>query len=183
VSAIVFLDRDGVLNRCREIADGPPLPPRALSELEFLPGVKRACTLLKEHGYKLVVATNQPEVARGTLSRGVVEEINAHVAATLHIDDVRVCWHDDGDNCECRKPRPGLLEQAAADGGVDLGDCMMVGDRWRDIEAGKRAGCLTALVGDGYGERFKSSPDYRAESLLEVSYWLTSTTGRRWGKI
>lgn len=179
MSAIVFLDRDGVLNRCREVPDGPPLPPRSLSELEFLPGVKRACTLLKACGYKLVVATNQPDVARGTLSRKAVEVINARVAATLNLDEVRVCWHDDSDSCECRKPRPGLLEQAAAHAGVALSDCTMVGDRWRDIEAGKRAGCLTALVGDGYGEHFRFSPDYRAESLMEAAYWITSTTQRR----
>lgn len=183
MSAIVFLDRDGVLNRCRMATGGVPLPPSSLSELELLPGVRRACALLKTQGYKLVVATNQPDVARGAQSRDVVEAINARIAAVLGLDDVRVCWHDDADSCECRKPKPGLLQQAAAHAGVALSDCTMVGDRWRDIEAGKRAGCMTALVGDGYGERFKCSPDYRAANLLDVAYWITSTTQRQGDRI
>lgn len=182
MNGIVFLDRDGVLNRCRFAADGTPLPPRDLSELELLPGVERACALLSRHGYRLVVVTNQPDVARGTQSRELVEAINARVASALDLDDVRVCWHDDGDGCDCRKPQPGLLQQAAAEAGVDLGRCVMVGDRWRDVEAGKRAGCWTALVGNGHGERFNSSPDYQAENLLDVAHWITSvicTVGRK----
>jgi D-glycero-D-manno-heptose 1,7-bisphosphate phosphatase len=174
MSAIVFLDRDGVLNRCRDAAAGPPLPPRSLSELRLLPGVRRACRLLRDRGYSLVAVTNQPDVARKTQSRAEVEAMNAWIAEALELDDIRVCWHDDDDGCECRKPKPGLLQQAAVTAGVDLNGCFMVGDRWRDIEAGNRAGCTTALIGDGYGETFRSPPNYRARSLLEVAQWITS---------
>lgn len=175
VNGIVFLDRDGVLNRCRFGADGTPLPPRDLSELELLPGVERACALLSRHGYRLVVVTNQPDVARGTQPRDLVEAINARVASALDLDDVRVCWHDDADGCDCRKPSPGLLLAAAEEAGVDVAECVMVGDRWRDIEAGRRAGCRTALVGTGYREQLLSAPDFAAESLLEVALWITSS--------
>jgi len=121
-----------------------------------------------------VAVTNQPDVARKTQSRAEVEAMNAWIAEALELDDIRVCWHDDEDGCQCRKPKPGLLQQAAVTAGVDLNGCFMVGDRWRDIEAGNRAGCTTALIGDGYGETFCSPPNYRARSLLEVAQWITS---------
>jgi D-glycero-D-manno-heptose 1,7-bisphosphate phosphatase len=175
LSPIVFLDRDGVLNACLVDTEGTPIPPRSMGELELLGGVEEACALLSRHGYRLVVVTNQPDVARGKQERAVVEEINQWLASRLPLDDVHVCWHDDADGCECRKPRPGLLLAAAQDAGVDLADCVMVGDRWRDIEAGRRAGCRTALVGTGYGEQFPSAPDFAAESLVEVARWITSS--------
>jgi D-glycero-D-manno-heptose 1,7-bisphosphate phosphatase len=175
MNPIVFLDRDGVLNRCREAPAGPPLPPRSLSELRLLPGVRRACQLLRSRGYRLVVVTNQPDVARRQQSKEQVEAMNSWLVEALELDDVRVCWHDDEDRCDCRKPCPGLLVQAAAEANADLADCFMVGDRWRDIEAGRRARCKTVLVGDGYGETFPSAPNHRATSLLEVAQWITST--------
>lgn len=178
---IVFLDRDGVLNRCGVDASGTPVPPHRLDELELLGGVEEACALLSRHGYRLVVVTNQPDVARGKQERAVVEEINAWLASRLPLDDVRVCWHDDADDCDCRKPSPGLLLAAAEDAGVDVAECVMVGDRWRDIEAGRRAGCRTALVGTGYGEQLLSVPDFAAESLLEAARWITSSRSTREG--
>lgn len=172
---IVFLDRDGVLNRCLVDTSGTPVPPRGVGEIELLGGVEEACALLSRHGYRLVAVTNQPDVARGKQERAVVEEINEWLTSRLPLEDVRVCWHDDADGCDCRKPSPGLLLAAAEDAGVDLAECVMVGDRWRDIEAGRRAGCRTALVGTGYGEQLLSVPDFAAESLLEVALWITSS--------
>lgn len=171
---IVFLDRDGVLNRCVVDASGTPVAPGGVGELELLGGVEEACALLSRHGYRLVVVTNQPDVSRGKQERAVVEEINEWLASRLPLDDVRVCWHDDADGCDCRKPSPGLLLAAAEDAGVEVSECVMVGDRWRDIEAGRRAGCRTALVGSGYGEQLLSAPDFAAESLLEIALWITS---------
>jgi D-glycero-D-manno-heptose 1,7-bisphosphate phosphatase len=173
MSAIVFLDRDGVLNHCQIGEDGVPRPPRTLEDLALLPGVEAACKLLKQHGYRLVMVTNQPDVARGVQRRELVEEMNAWLASKLRLDDVRVCWHDDADECRCRKPNPGLLQQTAAETGAELRQCFMVGDRWRDVEAGSRAGCTTILVGDGYGEPFESAPDHQSDSLLRVAHWLS----------
>lgn len=169
MTRIAFLDRDGVLNRCGAPEDGVPTPARSLDELELLPRVPEACALLRRLGYRLVVVTNQPDVARGTLQRSVVEAINRRLVDRLELDEVLVCWHDDADACDCRKPKPGLLIDALRDADADAGACVMIGDRWRDVEAGSRAGCRTVLVGGGYGEPFPAQPDIRVETLWDAA--------------
>src|SRR5580700_6019682 len=134
----VFLDRDGVLNRAF-LQGGVPSPPRGPDEVEILPGVAEACRLLRRAGYVLIVVTNQPDVARGRQRREVVDAINQVVRRAVDVDDVRVCFHDDVDACSCRKPAPGLLLEAGREWQIDLSSSFMVGDRWRDIEAGRRA--------------------------------------------
>jgi D-glycero-D-manno-heptose 1,7-bisphosphate phosphatase len=134
--------------------------------------VAEALTALLAGGFVLVVVTNQPDVARGTLRREDVESVNRELTAQLPLDDVRVCYHDDADRCGCRKPEPGLLVDAAADWDIDLGASFMVGDRWRDIDAGKRAGCTTILVDSSYPEDRRSVPDWSAASLHEASKWI-----------
>jgi len=131
----VFLDRDGVLNRAI-VRDGRPYPPANLSALEILPGVFKAMQSLHEAGWLLIVVTNQPDVARGTALVEDVEEIHQYLQSLLPIDEFRTCYHDSGDECSCRKPSPGSLVSAAAFHGIDLGLSYMVGDRWRDTEAG-----------------------------------------------
>lgn len=169
----VFLDRDGVINRAL-VRDGKPYPPAGAGEVEVLPGVAEALAQLKAAGYLLVVVTNQPDVARGTQSREAVEAIHARLAAELPIDEFRACYHDDADGCDCRKPRPGLILDAASAHGVALGASVMVGDRWRDIEAGRRAGCRTIFVDSGYAERRPSEPDVVVDSLVEAAEWILS---------
>ena len=165
----VFLDRDGVLNRTLE-REGKPYPPTALDELEILPGVPEACALLKKAGFLLVVATNQPDVGRGTLRQEVVEELNAHLCRLLPIDRVEVCYHPGGAvECDCRKPKPGMLLRAAHALGIDLAQSWMVGDRWRDIDCGHQAGCRTILIDYGYTEPLRQTPDFRCRSLLEAA--------------
>jgi D-glycero-D-manno-heptose 1,7-bisphosphate phosphatase len=88
------------------------------------------------------------------------------------LDDVRVCFHDDRDGCACRKPAPGLILQAATDLGIDLEASFMVGDRWKDVEAGRRAGCRTVLIRDGGAGDESLSPDHCAGSLLEGTGWI-----------
>jgi D-glycero-D-manno-heptose 1,7-bisphosphate phosphatase len=168
VRRAVFLDRDGVLNRA-VVRDGKPHPPAGLAELEILPGVEQALTALRKAGFLLIVVTNQPDVARGTTTKLAVEAINAVLGAHLPIDEFRTCFHDSGDECECRKPKPGALLAAAAHYDIDLYDSFMVGDRWRDTEAGRRAGCRTIFVDYGYQERKPEAVDYRVSSLLEAS--------------
>jgi D-glycero-D-manno-heptose 1,7-bisphosphate phosphatase len=164
----VFLDRDGVINRAL-VRHGAPHPPQSINELEILPGVGRALDLLKQTGYSLVVVTNQPDVARGRQRREVVEAINNTLRERLPIDEFRVCYHDDVDDCVCRKPRPGLLTRPPA---YDLAASVMVGDRWRDIEAGRRAGVrATVLIDHGYGE-IAVDPDFRTESLASAADWI-----------
>ena len=167
---IVFLDRDGVINRALE-HEAKPYPPRCLEEFEILPEVPAACAKLKAAGFLLVVATNQPDVGRGTLAQSVVEEIHAHMLAQLPIDRVEVCYHagKGKSDCDCRKPRPGMLLRAARDLNADLSQCWMVGDRWRDVDAGHAAGCKTIFIDRGYAEELKQQPDYRANHLLEAA--------------
>jgi len=169
----VFLDRDGVINRA-VVKDGKPYPPQSLGEIEILPGVAEAIRSLKAAGYLVVVVSNQPDVARGTQSREAVESMNRHLGSILGIEHFQVCYHDDGDNCHCRKPKPGLLTDAAALLGIDLSGSVLVGDRWRDISAGKAAGCRTIWIDRGYRERQPEDFDLRAASLLDASQWIVA---------
>lgn len=168
----VFLDRDGVLNRAL-VRDGKPYPPADLHELEILPGVPEALGRLRAAGFMLIVVTNQPDVARGTVAREAVERINAHLAMHLPIDEFRTCYHDSADGCECRKPRPGSLLAAAERHGIDLSSSYMVGDRWRDVEAGANAHCRTVFIDYGYAEKQPQTVDHRVASLAEASYIIT----------
>ena len=115
----VFLDRDGVLNRAI-IRDGKPYPPTSLERLEILPGVKEVLSRLRISGYLLVVVTNQPDVARGTISKDTVEDIHRYMLKNLPLDEISTCFHDDSDNCACRKPKPGAILSAAKKHGLDL---------------------------------------------------------------
>ena len=164
----VFLDRDGVLNRA-VVRDGKPYPPASVAEMEILPGVPSAMAALHDAGFMLIVVTNQPDVARGTTPRAVVESINERLSSELPIDEFRTCYHDSSDNCDCRKPRPGAMIAAAARHGIDLAGSYMVGDRWRDMEAGQRAGCRTIFVDYGYAERQPESIHHRVRSLEEAA--------------
>ncbi|MGE0464135.1 MAG: D-glycero-alpha-D-manno-heptose-1,7-bisphosphate 7-phosphatase [Vicinamibacterales bacterium] len=174
----VFLDRDGVINRA-EVRDGMPRAPGSVEETQILPGVPEALRRLRAAGYGLVVVTNQPEIARGRTTRAIVDAIHARLRAELGLDDIRVCPHDDGDACACRKPKPGLLLQAPR---YDMATSAMVGDRWRDVEAGRAAGCgVTILVDYGYDEPVPHEPDARVASLAEAADWLLAREARSTG--
>lgn len=166
-----FLDRDGVINR-PVVRDGKPYPPASVDELDILPDVPGALARLKAAGYALVVVTNQPDIARGTAARGTVEAIHDRLRALLPLDEIRMCPHDDPDGCPCRKPKPGLLTQSPV---YDLRASLLVGDRWRDIAAGRAAGCgATVLIDYRYDEAMPQEPDARVGSLAEaVEWWLT----------
>jgi len=172
----VFLDRDGVINRS-VIRDGKPYAPSKLEDLEILPGVPQALQDLKRLGYKLLVVTNQPDVSRGTQSPQTIRAMHQTLMAQLPLDDILVCPHTDHDNCDCRKPRPGMLLEAAHRHNIDLGNSFMIGDRWRDIEAGYNAGCKTILIDYGYSERPPDrEPDLRVTSLREAADWIIRST-------
>ena len=179
----VFLDRDGVINRALE-RDGKPYPPTTLAEFEILPEVSSACAKLKAAGFLLVVTTNQPDVGRGTLKQEVVEKIHAHMAAQLPIDRVEVCFHPGKglSDCDCRKPKPGMLLRAARELGIDLAQSWMVGDRWRDVDCGHAAGCRTVFIDRGYAEELKSIPHFSARNLGEAADIILSETNNNFMK-
>jgi D-glycero-D-manno-heptose 1,7-bisphosphate phosphatase len=171
----VFLDRDGVLNDAL-VRDGKPYSPMSIAEVVIPPDVPDALAVLRHNGFRLVMVTNQPNISRGTQSRESVYAINLHLQERLGLDAAEVCEHDDVDKCDCRKPKPGMLLRAAQRDHIVLAESFMVGDRWRDIEAGRRAGCRTILIGDGYGEESKSPPDAVFASLGEAANWILAQT-------
>lgn len=172
----VFLDRDGVINEAI-VRDGRPYPPPGLETLKLSPGAETALARLKAAGFLLVVVTNQPDVARGTQSRAMVEAQNAVLGQQLSIDDFFVCWHVDADDCSCRKPKPGLLLEAADRYSINLRASFLIGDRWRDIDAGAVAGCRTVLIDHHYVERPPvHPPDFCTDSLVAAVDWILRTS-------
>jgi D-glycero-D-manno-heptose 1,7-bisphosphate phosphatase len=164
----VFLDRDGVINAAI-VREGKPYPPASVEETALVEDAASSLDRLKNRGFLLIVVTNQPDVRRGRISRENVNEIHHYLARSLPIDDFFVCWHDDDDGCSCRKPKPGLLVEAANQYQIDLARSYMVGDRWRDIEAGAAAGCRTIFIDHGYNERLPEKlPDHRVHKLSEA---------------
>lgn len=170
----VFLDRDGVLNKAI-VKDGKPYPPATMDELEIIDDAPDALTALKRQGYLLIGATNQPDVSRGTTSKAFVESINAVLLDKLPLNDIKVCYHDDADCCDCRKPLPGLLVQAAKEYDIDLTKSFMIGDRWKDIDAGKKAGCQTIWINREYSEK-RPTTDFMTTSLTDASNWIKERT-------
>jgi len=167
VKRAVFVDRDGVINRA-VVHDGKPYPPATLDDFEILPGVERAASALRKAGFLIVVVTNQPDVATGVQRREIVEAMHTRLLVAGLCDDVKVCYHTDADDCDCRKPRPGMLIDAAREWHIDLEHSFMVGDRWRDIAAGKAAGCHTYFIDYQYREPRPENPDAVVASLEEA---------------
>lgn len=171
VRKAVFLDRDGVINRPL-VRDGRPYPPMRVEEFEMLPGVTNACAKLKAAGFLLIVATNQPDVGRGTLAREIVEAIHAKMGAALPLDRIEVCYDAGaahGQPSDFRKPSPGMLLRSAQELGIDLRQSWMVGDRWRDIDCGAAAGCRTVFIDLDYDETLRAAPDFRAKNLSDAA--------------
>ncbi len=168
----VFLDRDGVLNEA-VVREGKPYPPDSAEDVRIVDGAAAALGRLKSRGLPLIVVTNQPDVARGTQSAEAVEAIHRRLREELPVDDFLSCFHDDADGCTCRKPKPGLILQGAARHGADPARSFLIGDRWRDIDAGKAAGCRTIWIDRGYRERGPTAPpDARVTTLAEAVEWI-----------
>jgi D-glycero-D-manno-heptose 1,7-bisphosphate phosphatase len=167
----VFLDRDGVLT-CLVMRNGKATAPFTLDEFQIVPGVPEALAALRAAGFQLIVVTNQPDVARGDAEKVNVEAIHAAMRARLPLDDVRVCYHRDGDGCACRKPQPGMIYAAAVDREIELARSFLVGDRWRDIGAGRAAGCTTVLV-NAHPEEPRIEPDVELRDLSAAVDWIT----------
>lgn len=163
----VFLDRDGVVIKATVI-NGRPYPAASLDEVQITPGFDQVLHMLHDAGYLLIVVTNQPDVARGTQTRDMVESINQLLLDRLPIEKVYTCYHDNADGCECRKPKPGLLLQAAREYAIDLNNSYMVGDRWSDIEAGNAAGCKTIYINCRYEEKQALGYNFLAVDPLEI---------------
>ncbi|MBV9357829.1 MAG: HAD family hydrolase [Chloroflexi bacterium] len=145
----VFLDRDGVLVK-EVLLDGSPFVPLTVSDFRLVPEAAAQVQRLRDAGLTCIVFTNQPEVARGLLATDTLEAMHRELRATVPVDDVYVCPHVDADACPCRKPRTGMLTSAAERWDVCLEQSFVIGDRWRDIEAGRAVGCYTILIDRPY---------------------------------
>jgi transaldolase len=168
----VFLDRDGVLNEA-VIRDGLPYPPASLDELRIPEQVPALMARLRAAGFLTIGITNQPDVARGRQTRQTADALNHAVRSATSLDAMLACYHDDADACQCRKPAPGMLEAAAARYGIALSNSIMIGDRWRDIEAGRRARCQTVFIDYDYREAKPMPPaDATVRSLEEGVAWM-----------
>jgi D-glycero-D-manno-heptose 1,7-bisphosphate phosphatase len=178
VRPAVFLDRDGVINANLE-RDGRPVAPTALEEFRLLPGVEEAVSRLKAAGYLVIVVTNQPDVATGRTTMATVNAMHDVIRSRLGVDDIKICFHTDADACGCRKPKPGMILAAAREHGIDQARSYVVGDRWRDVAAGRAAGCLTIFVDHGYEQEGPNEPHHVVASLSEAaSIILTGSSAR-----
>ncbi len=158
----VFLDRDGVINRVvvRHCQVGSP---RSLAEFEFESGIGKPIERLRAAGYRLFVVTNQPEVARGLLGAEALEAMTDQIKAALPIDEVKVCPHQDRDECACRKPRPGMLMELAAQERLELAGSFLIGDSWKDAGAARAAGCKSIILDRPYNQEVEA--DFRVPDL------------------
>ncbi|MFC1940600.1 D-glycero-alpha-D-manno-heptose-1,7-bisphosphate 7-phosphatase [Chloroflexota bacterium] len=186
----VFLDRDGTI--IEDIGY-----PHERSIIKFLPRVSKAVRLLNESGFKVIIITNQAGVARGYFTEDTVKEINKYIQETLtkeraFIDMIYYCPHHiDGiiekyrKDCYCRKPNPGMIEQAAREFGIDLEKSFVIGDKSSDIEAGRRAGCRTVLLTtENPSLNDKGTiviSDYTAPDLYEAVKWLVKPVSKKRG--
>jgi len=167
----VFLDRDGVLNR-PVVRDGLPFPPASVDEFELYPGVVGGCAQLKAAGFILIVVSNQPDVGRGTQARAAVEAMHEKLrTAVPALDSIEICYHAGArhsDPCDCRKPKPGMLLRAAASHHIDLKRSFLIGDRWRDVDCAKAAGCRAVFIDHGYSEPLREKPDFIVANFAEA---------------
>lgn len=161
-----FLDRDGVLNRAI-VRNGRPYAPRHLAEFEILPEAAGAVARLTAAGLLTIVVTNQPDVARGLVTHATLDEMHRRLRDAMRLDDIRICIGQDG--CACYKPNPGMLLAAARAWDIDLQGSVMIGDRWRDVGAGRAAGCRTVFVDRGYAERLIDRPDFTVGDIAEAA--------------
>jgi D-glycero-D-manno-heptose 1,7-bisphosphate phosphatase len=158
----VFLDRDGIINKVL-IKEGKVCSPRTMAEFEWMDDIIESVKIFKEIGFKIIVVTNQPDIARGKMAKEILAAMTNLIYSTLMVDDVLVCPHDDLDGCNCRKPSPGLILEASGKWDVDCRQSFMIGDSWKDMSAGRAAGCTTILIDQYYNQGTEGH--YRVKDL------------------
>lgn len=163
----IFLDRDGIVNRAC-ITNGKPYPPLKLTDVFLVDGIYQLIKDWHWDGYAVIVVTNQPDIANHIVEAKQVDKINRYLKSWADFDDIFVCPHNDKDNCNCRKPKPGLILEACDKYLIDPAQSYMIGDRAKDIEAGKRAGCKTIFVDYNYKEDKPKNADIIVKSVLDI---------------
>jgi D-glycero-D-manno-heptose 1,7-bisphosphate phosphatase len=164
----VFFDRDGVLIRT-DVRGGRPYAIRSCAEMEILAGAQEAVAIVRRLGFLAIGATNQPDVARGLVDRTEVDAMHDQITRELCLDEIQVCYEVESPESRRYKPRPGMLQDAAATHGIDLRRSYMVGDRWRDVDAGRAAGCFCIFIDCGYDEDLRQPPDVVVPDVLAAA--------------
>ena len=172
----VFLDRDGVINK--NIDNGYVT---CWEAFEFLPNALKAIQKLTAAGYQLIIVTNQACINKGIISSRMLEAIHSRMVEQIEANDGKIraiyhCPHRDEDGCDCRKPKPGMLIQAATEHGIDFSTAYLIGDSSRDIAAGQQVGCQTFLVLTGHGHKQIQTgtikPGRVFDDLYATSVWI-----------
>ncbi len=158
----IFLDRDGIINNVI-LKNEKPFSPRSFKEFDLREGIRDVLDSFKKLGFINIIVSNQPDIARGLLERQDLDEMSRVIRENLPVDDIYVCTHDNDDNCHCRKPKPGMLTDAVEKWEIDISKSFLIGDNWKDIDAGKNAGCTTILLDYPYNK--KISADFRIENF------------------
>jgi D-glycero-D-manno-heptose 1,7-bisphosphate phosphatase len=175
VRPAVFLDRDGVIV-IPHFRDRRSFAPRRVEDFRLYPESAASLQRLKRAGFALAVVTNQPDVGHGLIPQSDVDAMHEIIRRLLPVDTIKACFHRQADNCGCRKPKPGMILEAAGELGIDLEQSFMVGDRGSDVEAGRAAGCSTVFIDLGYTEPAPNSPDYVVNSIKEAADIIIQST-------
>ena len=162
----IFLDRDGVINEVVFHKSDKPSSPWNFNEFKLLPHVKEPLAEFTKMGYLLFIISNQPDISRGFIEKGITEKISRIIYDKYPIKEIMICPHDDHHNCNCRKPNPGMILELSKKYNIDLKKSFLIGDNWKDIEAGQRAGVITILINYPYNKSVKT--DYRVKNLVSA---------------
>lgn len=171
----IFLDRDGVINNMIMRGDVVSSP-RNMEEFSLIPEVAQCLADFKAMGFLNIVFTNQPDIARGLLLQEDLANMHAIITKAMPVDSIIYCPHDNGDNCACRKPKPGMILQTAKNLSLDLSSSYVIGDSEKDISAGKFAGCKTFFIKKAYNENSKKEYDFEVGSLQEAVNMIKTLT-------
>tara|TARA_B100001093_G_scaffold519622_1_gene609504 strand:+ start:4317 stop:4865 length:549 start_codon:yes stop_codon:yes gene_type:complete len=163
----IFFDRDGIINKVI-LKKNKPHPPSKISEFELVDGIKNLLEFTKQNGFLNIIVTNQPDAQRGSIKKSDIEEINNFILKSLPIDKIYVCWDAHDNMSNLRKPLPGMLLQAKEDFFIDLKLSYMIGDRWKDINAGFSVGCKTIFMNYNYDEKLRNKPDFIIDDLKTI---------------
>ena len=156
----VFFDRDGVLN-IPSVLNGKPYAPRKFIDFKIYDGVKESLEKIKSAGFFIVVITNQPDIGNGLVDIKEINVMHEFLKKELPIDYIEICPHSQTSNCNCRKPKPGLIFSAVDKHKIDLSKSWLIGDRWSDIVAGVSSGLKTIFIDHKYTEKTQNfGPDY-----------------------
>jgi len=159
----IFLDRDGVINEVVFHRTKKPSSPWNFEEFKLINGIKKPLEELSQMGYYLFIISNQPDIARGHIKKDTTERINKIIYETFPIKEIFVCPHDDHHDCNCRKPKPGMIFILSKKWKIDLKKSFLIGDNWKDMEAGKSAGCITIILDQPYNQLVEA--DFRVKNL------------------